>query len=232
MRLESAERHRADPVVPSREPRPSGIGPRSRRPNAPLPRRYSSKPGIAVFIGRHIFNRSFRNDVNARAIPCCGLISYLLHRADVDVMSTLGQKQTSRSEIPMSALPPKADIRQCKRHVRFVPKADIGLSTRVRRKPPSVSTPAPAGSRPRSHYIRLLPSKFRRDFVILGGLRVVTPARSALLPNRRLLGPGDEEGLGRLLGDGARGGEHNAAVLEFGFRATAACASRRSTVRS
>jgi hypothetical protein len=58
-------------------PRPSGISPRSRRPNTPLPRRYSSKPGIAVFIGRHIFNRSFRNDVNARAIPCCGLISYL-----------------------------------------------------------------------------------------------------------------------------------------------------------
>ncbi|HEX8811727.1 MAG TPA: hypothetical protein VF742_07020, partial [Terracidiphilus sp.] len=56
-------------------PRPSGIGPRSRRPNTPLPRRYSSKPGIAVFIGRHIFNRSFRNDVNARVIPCCGLIS-------------------------------------------------------------------------------------------------------------------------------------------------------------
>jgi hypothetical protein len=76
-------------------PRPSGIGPRSRRPNTPLPRRYSSKPGIAVFIGRHIFNRSFRNDVNARAIPCCGLISYLLHRADVGAMS---------------ALPPKADI--------------------------------------------------------------------------------------------------------------------------
>ena len=27
---------------------------------------------------------------------------------------------------------------------------------------------APAGSLPLSHYIRLLPSKFRRDFVILG----------------------------------------------------------------
>jgi hypothetical protein len=91
-------------------PRPSGIGPRSRRPNTPLPRRYSSKPGIAVFIGRHIFNRSFRNDVNARAIPCCGLISYLLHRADVGAMSALGQKRTLRLISPMSALPPKADI--------------------------------------------------------------------------------------------------------------------------
>src|SRR5262249_38280739 len=28
--------------------------------------RYGRKPGIAGFIGRHIFNRSFRNDVNAR----------------------------------------------------------------------------------------------------------------------------------------------------------------------
>src|SRR5215831_17619508 len=64
-------------------------------------------------------------------------------------------------------------------------------------------TRAPAGS-PRSLYIRLLPSKFRRDFVILGGLRVVTLDRSALLPNRRLLEPGDEEGVGRL--GGARGG--------------------------
>ena len=43
--------------------------------------------------------------------------------------------------------------------------------------------------------------------MILGGLRVVTLDRSALLPNRRLLGPGDEEGVGGLLGGGARGGE-------------------------
>ena len=56
----------------------------------------------------------------------------------------------------------------------------------------------------------------------------MTPAVSALLPNCRLLGPGDEKGLGRLVGDGARGGAYNAAVLQFGFRATAACASRRS----
>jgi hypothetical protein len=28
----------------------------------------------------------------------------------------------------MSALPPKADIVECDRHVRFVPKADIELS--------------------------------------------------------------------------------------------------------
>ena len=37
-----------------------------------------------------------------------------------------------------------------------------------RRKSPSVTTPAPAGNLPLSHHIRLLPSKFRRDFVILG----------------------------------------------------------------
>jgi hypothetical protein len=39
-------------------------------------------------------------------------------------MSALGQKQTSRSEIAMSALPPKADMVQRDR-IRFVPKADI-----------------------------------------------------------------------------------------------------------
>jgi hypothetical protein len=37
-------------------------------------------------------------------------------------MSALGQKRTLMA---MSALPPKADIRQGDWHVRFVPKADI-----------------------------------------------------------------------------------------------------------
>jgi hypothetical protein len=39
-------------------------------------------------------------------------------------MSALGQKQTSRPEISMSALPPKADTQGHKPHVRFVPEAD------------------------------------------------------------------------------------------------------------
>jgi hypothetical protein len=38
------------------------------------------------------------------------------------------------------------------------------------------------------------------------------PDRSELLPNRRLLGLGDEEGLGRLFADDARGGEHTRAL--------------------
>jgi len=41
-------------------------------------------------------------------------------------MSALGQKRTSRWIAWMSALPPKADIRQGNRDVRFMPKADIG----------------------------------------------------------------------------------------------------------
>ena len=40
-------------------------------------------------------------------------------------MSAMGQKQTSRHLQPMSALPPKADIRTQTRDVRFVPEADI-----------------------------------------------------------------------------------------------------------
>ena len=40
-------------------------------------------------------------------------------------MSALGQKQTSRPEITMSALPPKADIAGRKLDVCFVPKTDI-----------------------------------------------------------------------------------------------------------
>jgi hypothetical protein len=39
--------------------------------------------------------------------------------------SALGQKQTSHWVRAMSALPPKADIRQRGVDVRFVPKADI-----------------------------------------------------------------------------------------------------------
>jgi hypothetical protein len=40
-------------------------------------------------------------------------------------MSVLGQKQTLGHVRAMSALPPKADIRQRTCDVRFVPKADI-----------------------------------------------------------------------------------------------------------
>ena len=71
------------------------------------------------------------------------------------------------------------------------PKADIGsLATFLkcdRRKYQQHSRGA--GSRAFTLH-KVLPSKFRRDFVILGGLRVVTPDRSALLLNRRLLGRG------------------------------------------
>jgi hypothetical protein len=41
-------------------------------------------------------------------------------------MSALGQKQTFRPPVAMSALPPKADIAEYDWDVRFVPKADIG----------------------------------------------------------------------------------------------------------
>jgi hypothetical protein len=41
------------------------------------------------------------------------------------LMSALGQKRTSTHVRVMSALPPKADIRQRELNVRFVPKADI-----------------------------------------------------------------------------------------------------------
>jgi hypothetical protein len=37
----------------------------------------------------------------------------------------MGQKQTCRYRFTMSALPPTTDIQRGKRHVRFVPKADI-----------------------------------------------------------------------------------------------------------
>jgi hypothetical protein len=43
-------------------------------------------------------------------------------------MSEAGQKQTSRPEIWMSALPPKADIAGRQLDVRFVSIADINFS--------------------------------------------------------------------------------------------------------
>src|SRR6516162_1011477 len=43
-------------------------------------------------------------------------------------MSAQGEKRTSRQVRAMSALSPKADIGTQPRNVRFVPKADIGLS--------------------------------------------------------------------------------------------------------
>jgi hypothetical protein len=46
------------------------------------------------------------------------------------LMSALGQKQTSDERPSMSALPPKADIAERDRHVRFVPLADMQLETR------------------------------------------------------------------------------------------------------
>ena len=47
-------------------------------------------------------------------------------------MSAMGQKQTSRSDIAMSALPPKADIVLHGGKVRFVPKADSCTAAKTR----------------------------------------------------------------------------------------------------
>src|SRR6516165_8831673 len=54
-----------------------------------------------------------------------GPTGILLGNNPQDRMSPLGQKQTSRHLQPMSALPPKADIRGRHCDVRFMPKADM-----------------------------------------------------------------------------------------------------------
>ena len=53
-------------------------------------------------------------------------------------MPALGQKQTFRSVQSMSALPPKADIADAMRNVRFVPKADMVQRNRSVRFVPRV----------------------------------------------------------------------------------------------
>src|SRR5262249_39918346 len=87
-----------------------------------------------------------------------------------------------------------------------------GPSTREENAPPERTVRGHSKS-VKTH--KLLPSKFRRDFVIFGGLRVVTPDRSALLPNRRLLGACNEESVGGLLGGGARGGEPSISICSY-----------------
>jgi hypothetical protein len=46
------------------------------------------------------------------------------------LMTALGQKRTSKQVRAMSALPPKADIVEHDRHVRFVPKADVCIAAK------------------------------------------------------------------------------------------------------
>jgi hypothetical protein len=61
-------------------------------------------------------------------------------------MSALGQKRTLKPLNPMSALPPKADIRTRNYHVRFVPKADIRVALSGRSLPtelPPMPSPIP-----------------------------------------------------------------------------------------
>src|SRR5262245_24978072 len=56
------------PTVPSRESGSKWHRPPIAATEQSASCRYGRKRGIAVFIGRHIFNRSFRNDVNAGEI--------------------------------------------------------------------------------------------------------------------------------------------------------------------
>jgi hypothetical protein len=46
-------------------------------------------------------------------------------------MSASGQKQTFGPKKAMSALPPKAEIADRDRHVRFVPQADIPRRSKI-----------------------------------------------------------------------------------------------------
>ena len=57
-------------------------------------------------------------------------------------MSALGQKQTLRNAIAMSALPPKADIPCGEQYVRFVPIADIRPLIRSPRRHERAATAA------------------------------------------------------------------------------------------
>jgi hypothetical protein len=61
------------------------------------------------------------------------------------------QKQTSRPEIPMSALPPKADIAEHDQDVRFVPEVEVAAisrctDARAARRKFAISERVPSGT--------------------------------------------------------------------------------------
>ena len=60
------------------------------------------------------------------------------------IMSALGQKRTLERLHMMSALPPKADIAEHRRDVRFVSKADLCTAAK---SVYSITRPRPAGRR-------------------------------------------------------------------------------------
>ena len=66
MRLESADRHRADPTVPVANPGSKRHRPPITATEQPASPSLWQEAGYRCFHRRHIFNRSFRNDVNGR----------------------------------------------------------------------------------------------------------------------------------------------------------------------
>src|SRR5215470_9428815 len=78
--------------------------------------------------GRQLTARRLRPDWAEFA--CCRSERRLrAERAARLPMSAFGQKRTLNCVHAMSALPPKADIAVSDWHVRFVPKADIGIGS-------------------------------------------------------------------------------------------------------
>ena len=57
-------------------------------------------------------------------------------------MSALGQQRTFRVVRAMSALPPKAEIAQCRLDVHFVPEAEVAVILRSIRQSKNVSEAA------------------------------------------------------------------------------------------
>ena len=90
---------------------------------------------VDIHFNPKIVDIARRNVDTSFDLADCGLARWLVGtassapaaRAFAVSMSALGHKQTSRDARVMSALPPKADIRQRIEHVRFVPITDVCL---------------------------------------------------------------------------------------------------------
>jgi hypothetical protein len=88
--------------------------------------------GFAILDASHRAERTFFWNIHILRAPKRLTVETTASLREMSTpMSALGHKRTFRRVEPMSVLPPKADIAERDRHVRFVPKADAACSSIV-----------------------------------------------------------------------------------------------------
>ena len=115
--------------------KPANRSPMQEAKRTQWPRRFQSKHRQQPFLMRQVTgSRSGRRAwvAGARSTATATLRERAGTLQACSAMSALGQKQTFRSAIVMSALPPRADTGAAQINVRFVPKASLAANQRKR----------------------------------------------------------------------------------------------------